>query len=93
MFKKAFVAALMTATAFTPAFADGEDDTTETEIASEVTLSHVNGEALQIVCNYEVCKVHSLQPGADVWDREEVQPADVGVFETLVVKYAALGYT
>mgnify|MGYP007089909431 CR=1 FL=1 len=93
MFKKAFVAALMTATALTPAFADGEDDTTETEIASEVTLSHVNGEALQIVCNYEVCKVHSLQPGADVWDREEVQPADVGVFETLVVKYAALGYT
>lgn len=93
MFKKAFVAALMTATAFSPAFADSDEDTTEAEIAAEVTLSHVNGEALQIVCNYEVCKVHSLQPGADVWDREEVQPADVGMFDSLVAKYGALGYS
>jgi hypothetical protein len=93
MFKKAFIAALMTATALSPAFADEEGDSTESEIESEVTLAHVNGEALQIVCNYEVCKVHSLQPGADVWDREEVQPADVGMFDTLVIKYAELGYS
>lgn len=93
MFNKAFIAALMTATALSPAFADGEDEAVEIEIDSEVTLSHVNGEALQIVCNFEVCKVHSLQPGADVWDREEVQPADVGMFESLVTKYAALGYS
>lgn len=93
MFNKAFIAALMTATALSPAFADGDDDSDEIEIESEVTLSHVNGEALQIVCNFEVCKVHSLQPGADVWDREEIQPADVGMFESLVTKYGALGYS
>lgn len=92
MFKKAFVVALMTATAISPAFAD-DDDGDEIEVETEVMLSHLNGEALQIVCNYEVCKVHSLQPGADVWDREEVQPADDGMFDSLVTKYTALGYT
>ena len=92
MFKKAFVAALMTATAFAPAFAD-ENEAEEIETISEITLSDVAGVQLQIVCNIEICKVHSLQPGSEVWDREEVKPSTEGVFTELVNKYTAIGYS